>query len=196
MEQPLVIDADGLNAFASEPGLTSILISRSAATVLTPHPGEAARLLGMTSAEINRDRVSAARRLAESTGAVVLLKGAGSVISTPDGRLAINPTGGPELSAGGTGDVLTGMVAAFLAQGLDAFDAATLAAWIHGDAGDRLARRAGHSGLLASELADEVPRTCESLRGTSPELVEAAGRESEARRDERGFSFLLPFPGT
>ncbi len=196
VEQPLVIDADGLNAFASEPGLTSILISRSAATVLTPHPGEAARLLGMTSAEVNRDRVSAARRLAESTGAVVLLKGAGSVISTPDGRLAINPTGGPELSAGGTGDVLTGMVAAFLAQGLDAFDAAALAAWIHGDAGDRLARRAGHSGLLASELADEIPQTCESLRGTSAELVEAVGRESEARRDERGFSFLLPFPGT
>lgn len=217
VEQPLVIDADGLNAFAGESGLPSILKSRSAATVLTPHPGEAARLLGVSSAEINRDRVSAAHRMSDATGAVVLLKGAGTVISSPDGRVAINPTGGPALSAGGTGDVLTGMLAAFIGQGLCAFDAAVLAAWVHGDAGDRLARRTGNSGLLASELADEVPPTCESLRSTSltsrdvvdvvdvdvgvhpdpePNSSVRFSAGLEARRDERGFSFLLPFPGT
>jgi NAD(P)H-hydrate epimerase len=195
IEQPLIVDADGLNAFAGEPGLTSILKSRSAATVLTPHPGEAARLLGVTSPEINRDRVSAARKLAAATGSVVLLKGAGTVVSAPDGQLAINPTGGPELSAGGTGDVLTGLLAAFMAQGLPAWEAAVLAAWVHGDAGDRLSRRAGHSGLLASELADEVPMTCESLRSDWRASAEVADGELEARRDERGFSFLLPFPG-
>lgn len=195
VERPLVIDADGLNAFASEPGLTSILLSRSAATVLTPHPGEAARLLDTNSAAINQDRVSAARELSVATGAVVLLKGAGTVICAPDGRLAINATGGPGLSAGGTGDVLTGIVAALLAQGLSAYHAATLAAWIHGDAGDRLARRAGPSGLLASELADEIPHSCESLRGDARELGAASVGELEACRDERGFSFLLPFPG-
>lgn len=196
IERPLVIDADGLNAFAGEPGLTSILKARSAATVLTPHPGEAARLLGVTSAEINRDRVAAARRLAAASAAVVLLKGAGSVIAAADGRVAITPTGGPSLSAGGTGDVLTGMLAAFLAQGMEPWDAAALAAWVHGDAGDRLARRAGPSGLLASELADEVPHACESLRRGPQALCAASGSELEAHRDERGFSFLLPFPGT
>lgn len=197
VEQPLVIDADGLNAFAGESGLPSILKSRSAATVLTPHPGEAARLLGLTPAEINLDRVGAARKLAAATGAVVLLKGAGTVVSAPDGHVAINPTGGPELSAGGTGDVLTGVLAAFMAQGLGAFEAAVLAAWVHGDAGDRLARRTGPSGLLASELADEVAIACESLRSGSPASAEVAHGDSsdlEARRDERGLSFLLPFP--
>ena len=196
IEQPLVIDADGLNAFGGESGLSSILKARSAPTVLTPHPGEAARLLGVASGQINRDRVAAARQLAELTGSLVLLKGAASVIAGAEGRVAITPTGGPSLSAGGTGDVLTGMVAAFLAQGLDAWDAAVIAAWVHGDAGDRLARRAGHSGLLAGELADAVPLACESLRRDSQALCEGSGGESEARRDERGFSFLLPFPGT
>jgi NAD(P)H-hydrate epimerase len=88
------------------------------------------------------------------------------------------------------------MVAAFLAQGLEAWDAAAIAAWVHGDAGDRLARRAGHSGLLAGELADAVPLSCESLRRDSRALCEAPDVEAEARREERGFSFLLPFPGT
>ncbi len=196
VERPLVIDADGLNAFAGEPGLVSVLKARGAPTVLTPHPGEAARLLGVTSAEINQDRVASARKLAEITGAVVLLKGAGSVIAAPDGHVAINPTGGPALSAGGTGDVLTGIVAAYLAQGLEAWDAAALAAWIHGDAADRLARHAGQSGLLASELADEVPACCESLRhAVQEDRGRASAGELEARRDERGLSFLLPFPG-
>lgn len=192
VEQPLVIDADGLNAFAGEDGLIKILHGRSAQTVLTPHPGEAARLLGVTSAEINRDRVAAARQLADAANAVVLLKGACSVIASPEGHVAINPTGGPNLSAGGTGDVLAGMVAALLGQGLGPFDAAALAAWIHGGAADQLAEQMGESGLLASELADELPDCCEALR--LGRVSASDENDPEVGLHEREFSFLLPFP--
>lgn len=192
--RPLVIDADGLNAFAGETGLTKILAARDAATVLTPHPGEAARLLGTTNAEINRDRIAAARRLCEATGAVVLLKGACSVIAAPDGRVAINPTGGPNLSAGGTGDVLAGVVGAYIGQGLDAWNAATLAAWVHGAAADWLAKQMGPSGLLASQLADELPQCCESIRQDAQPAGAASDDPLEARQREREHSFLLPFP--
>ncbi len=187
VERPMVIDADGLNAFADEAGTLALLNARSEPTILTPHPGEAARLLGSTSAAVNGDRVGAARRLAERSGAVVVLKGAATVVADPEGRVAINPTGGPALGTGGTGDVLTGVVAGLFAQGLGAFEAATLGVFIHGDAADRIAARSGASGLLASELADEVPACCASLR--------ASGPGEEGLRDERGRSLLLRFPG-
>jgi hydroxyethylthiazole kinase-like uncharacterized protein yjeF len=184
-----VLDADGLNAFSTQRGLLKILAAREAPTVLTPHPGEAARLLGVSSSDINRDRIGAARKLCEATGSVVLLKGACSVIAAPDGRIAINPNGGPNLSSGGTGDVLAGMVGALLGQGLDAWNAATLAAWIHGATADGLSQQTGPSGMLASELADALPACCEEIRrGSDPDQPEALQRERE-------FSFLLPFPG-
>jgi hydroxyethylthiazole kinase-like uncharacterized protein yjeF len=189
IERPLVLDADGLNAFSTQRGLLKILAAREAPTVLTPHPGEAARLLGVSSSDINRDRIGAARKLCEATGSVVLLKGACSVIAAPDGRIAINPNGGPNLSSGGTGDVLAGMVGALLGQGLDAWNAATLAAWIHGATADSLSQQIGPSGMLASELADALPACCEEIRrGSDPDQPEAPQRERE-------FSFLLPFPG-
>jgi NAD(P)H-hydrate epimerase len=183
LDAPLVLDADGLFAFAEEPG---ILKSRAAVTVLTPHPGEAARLLGMQSADVNRDRVSAARTLAAATGAVVLLKGAGSVTASPDGRVVVNATGGPSLAAGGTGDVLAGMVGTYLAQGLAAVDAAALAAYVHGAAADRLGRGAG--GLLASELADSLPAAAAELR--------AAAASDRALAAEVGVGLALPLPGS
>ncbi len=160
--RPLVLDADALFPFAK--AALAALKARKAATILTPHPGEAARVLGVTAAEINRDRVGAARRIAAEAGSVVILKGAATVIAAPDGRTALNPTGGPALGTGGTGDVLTGVVVGLLAQGLPAFEAAALAAWLHGFAGDRVAARRGHSGLLASEVAADLPEACESLR--------------------------------
>ncbi|MDJ0865592.1 MAG: NAD(P)H-hydrate dehydratase [Myxococcota bacterium] len=159
--RPLVLDADGLFPFAQDPGA---LKGRRAATILTPHPGEAARLLGTTAGRINADRVGAAQRLAETTGGVVLLKGAASVIADRDGRIAINPTGGPGLGTGGTGDVLTGVVAGLLGQGAPAFEAAALGAWLHGFASDRLAARCGTAGVLAGELAAELPAALEALR--------------------------------
>jgi hydroxyethylthiazole kinase-like uncharacterized protein yjeF len=164
LDRPLALDADGLNALAGEPGL---LARRSAPTVLTPHPGEAARLLGSRAADLNRDRIGAARALAETSGAVVILKGAASVIAGPEGRIAVNPTGGPALASGGTGDVLLGMVTGLLAQGLPAFDSAVLAAFVHGFAADRIARRTGPAGLLAGDLAREISLSAGTLRHSS-----------------------------
>ncbi len=165
LEKPLAVDADGLFAFADDPGL---LRARGAATVLTPHPGEAGRLLGLSAQQVNADRPAAARRLAAESGAVVLLKGAASAIADPEGRLILNPTGGPELGTGGTGDVLLGMVTGLLAQGLAPFEAAALAAYVHGMAGDRLSLRGGRSGLLAGEVAGEVRHAVEALRELPP----------------------------
>jgi NAD(P)H-hydrate epimerase len=173
LERPLALDADGLNALAETPRL---LTRRSAPTVLTPHPGEAGRLLGATAAEVNRDRLGAARRLAQETGAVVLLKGAATVCAAPDGRAVVNPSGGPALASGGTGDVLLGIVSGLLAQGLAAFEAAALAAFVHGEAADRIAARCGASGLLAGDLADELPAASQALREAA-----AGGASLQAR---------------
>ena len=180
IEKPLAIDADGLFALAAEPGL---LAAREAPTVLTPHPGEAATLLGTSAAEINRDRMAAAAQLAQVTRCVVLLKGAATVTATPDGRAIVNPTGGPALGSGGTGDVLVGMVTGLLAQGVEAGVAAALAAFVHGAAADRIAAREGDSGLLAEDLARELPSTSEALR--------AAARDAPAPADER---LVVGFP--
>ncbi len=173
IRKPLALDADGLNALAGE---LELLRARSAPTVLTPHPGEAARLLGVSAADINRDRPGAARRLAEASGAVVLLKGAASISAGPDGRILVNPTGGPALASGGTGDVLLGMVTGLLAQGLAAFEAAALAAFVHGEAADRIAARSGASGLLAGDLARELPEAAQALRGAAARGPDLGGR--------------------
>ena len=162
LEHPLALDADAVFAFRDDPEL---LTARRAATVLTPHPGEAAELLGCSASDVNRDRPAAARRLAERSGATVLLKGAATVTASPDGRVVVNPTGGPVLATGGTGDVLLGLVAGLLAQGATAADAAALGAYVHGAAADALAHARGATGLLAGELADAVPAALASLRG-------------------------------
>jgi NAD(P)H-hydrate epimerase len=183
LEIPLVVDADGLYPFAREP---DGLRERQAPTVLTPHPGEAATLLGIEASEVNRDRPAAARELAKRLGSIVALKGAATVIAAPDGRIAINPTGGPALAAGGTGDVLLGMVTGLVAQGLDAFEATALAVFIHGAAADRLAKRAGSSGHLAGEIASEVPAATADLR---------ADLNAAARGDFRvGLAVSFPEP--
>lgn len=191
-QQPLVLDADGLNALASEPGL---LKAREAASILTPHPGEAARFVGLAAADVNRDRVGVARSIAERTRAVVALKGAATVIAAPDGRVAVNPTGGAALGTGGTGDVLCGVTAGLVAQGLPAFEATVLAAYLHGLAGDRWQALQGDAGLRASELADGIPEAWHALResdGSSDGGAQRAG--GGAGRKPRCGGFLLPFP--
>jgi NAD(P)H-hydrate epimerase len=170
IERPLVLDADGLLAFTDA---AALLTARAAPTVLTPHPGEAAALLGRSPAEINRDRLAAARTLAEETGAVVVLKGAATVTAEPGGRCVVNASGGPSLATGGTGDVLTGVIGGFLAQGASPFDAGALGAFLHGWAADRLAERLGTSGVLAGDLAEEIPGALRSLRES---LEETGGR--------------------
>jgi NAD(P)H-hydrate epimerase len=152
---PLVLDADGLNAIAERP---DVLLERSGeAAVLTPHPGEMARLTGKTVAAIEADRIGAAREFARRYQVVLLLKGARTVIALPDGRVRINGSGNPGLASGGMGDVLTGMIGAFLAQGLPPGDAAILGAYLHGRAADRLLERLGDAGMIASDLLREVP---------------------------------------
>ncbi|TPG49979.1 NAD(P)H-hydrate dehydratase [Rhodanobacter glycinis] len=143
--KPLVLDADGLNLLAREQRRFS------APTILTPHPGEAARLLGVSTAEVEHDRFAAVRELSSRYGAVAVLKGAGSLIADPDGRLDVCPWGNPGMASGGMGDLLTGVVAALLAQGCSAWQAACLGVGLHARAGDRAAQL-GERGLLASDL--------------------------------------------
>lgn len=157
---PLVCDADALNAFAGEPAA----FTRRAPTVLTPHPGEAARLLSIQSEDVQADRLDAATRLARKSRSVVVLKGAGTLTATPAGRVSVNPTGTPLLSTAGSGDVLAGALGALLASGLAPEDAAIGAVYLHGAAAERLALRLGDAGLLAGELADALPEARLALR--------------------------------
>jgi NAD(P)H-hydrate epimerase len=153
---PIVLDADGLNAFA---GRAADLATHRTELVLTPHAGEFARLSGGTAREVEGDRVGHVRRLAAQTGATVLLKGTRTLIGTPDGHVRVNTTGGPFLATGGTGDVLTGAIAGLLARGLAPIDAASAAAFVHGRAGALAAARAGEgttAGDVLERLADAV----------------------------------------
>jgi ADP-dependent NAD(P)H-hydrate dehydratase / NAD(P)H-hydrate epimerase len=158
--KPLVLDADGLNALAFSDALKqSVGARRNAPTILTPHPAEAARLLGCDTAAVQADRLHAACELARRFNAHVVLKGAGSICAFPDGRWSINATGNPGLASGGSGDVLAGMIGALLCQGLAAHEALQLAVCVHGAAADALvARGVGPVGLTASELLPEVRR--------------------------------------
>jgi len=152
---PLVLDADALNVIAADAALRAAVRGRSAPTLATPHPAEAARLLGIDTAGVSSDRLAAALEIARDLGAFTVLKGAGSVLASPDGRFDINATGGPALASGGSGDVLSGMLGALLAQGLAPHDALRYAVCLHGAAADRLvAEGVGPVGLVASELPD------------------------------------------
>lgn len=159
---PLVADADALNALAED---ASPLRDARGPVVITPHPGELARLMGSSVGEIQRDRVAAARSAAASFGAVTVLKGARTVVAAPDGRAGIIPSGNGAMATGGMGDVLTGVVAALLAQHLPPWEAAACAAYLHGLAGDLAAP--GELGLLAHEVADAVPRALAAVRAGS-----------------------------
>ncbi|ORJ63043.1 NAD(P)H-hydrate dehydratase [Geothermobacter hydrogeniphilus] len=160
---PMVLDADALNVLADA---TETLRRRDAEPlVVTPHPGEMARLLGTTVAEVEADRPSAARDFARLRDVVVVLKGAPTLIASPAGELAVNSSGNPLLATAGSGDVLTGLIGGLLAQGLDSFAAARLGVYLHGAAADRLRCRIGDAGMLAGELAAEIPPTRQALKG-------------------------------
>ncbi|MBI2890790.1 MAG: NAD(P)H-hydrate dehydratase [Nitrospirae bacterium] len=166
IEAPCVIDADGLNAIARRLDLVK---SRKGETVLTPHPGEMSRLLGRPVAEVQGDRVGTARALASESGAVSVLKGARTVVVAPQGRSFFNPTGNPGMATGGTGDVLTGMIGALLAQGLNAVDAARAGVYLHGLAGDTVVVACGQTALIASDMIDVLPEVFLALeRGFPP----------------------------
>ena len=146
-----VLDADGLNA-AADLLQAGKMLHPKGELIVTPHPGEMARLTGLSAAAIHADREGTALRFARAWNAVVVLKGAQTVIAAPDGRCAVNPTGNPGLSRGGSGDVLAGMTSALLACGLPAFEAAVCAVYLHGVAADRAAAVHGEAGMLPHDL--------------------------------------------
>ena len=153
-EAALVLDADALNILALRPDLCTLIPARKAATVLTPHPGEAARLLACEIKEVQADRIAAIQQLTQKCACSVVLKGADSLCATRDGRLFVNQTGNPGMSSAGMGDVLTGMIAAFIAQGMSADAALLLAVHLHGTAGDALAEQQATIGMTATEVTE------------------------------------------
>ena len=153
-EMPLVLDADALNAFADEP---AALVGREGRDVIiTPHPGEMARLVGCTVDDVQADRLGIARDFASAHRVYVVLKGYRTLIATPDGKIFVNPTGSPGMATGGTGDVLAGMLAAWLAQLLDAEAACRLAVYLHGAAGELADADEGEVSMTAGDLADHI----------------------------------------
>jgi len=151
--RPIVIDADGLNALAA---VSLRGLPRAAATLLTPHPGEMGRLLGLSTKDVQARRVDSARRLAEATRSVVILKGQRSLVAAPGGQSAVNPTGNPGMATGGTGDVLSGIAGALLARHGDAWLAGCASVYVHGRAGDLAARERGQDALIAGDLNEAL----------------------------------------
>jgi NAD(P)H-hydrate epimerase len=162
---PMVIDADGLNALApgAGEGARGEALRRETATVLTPHPGEMARLVGRRTVEVQRERPETAAFLAKETGAIVVLKGERTLVAEPSGRAAVAATGNPGMATGGTGDVLAGVVGALLARH-GALLSATAAVVVHGRAGDLAARERGEEGLTAGDVVAALPAAIESVR--------------------------------
>lgn len=155
-EIPVIMDADALNLISREPDLLSLRKGKGT-LILTPHPGEMARLCGCSPAEVQEDRLKLAITKAMEWGAIVVLKGAGTIVASPDGRVFINTTGNAGLGAGGTGDVLTGSILSWVAQGVPPLGAACLGVYLHGRAADLLKDQYGLSGFTASEVADTLP---------------------------------------
>jgi hydroxyethylthiazole kinase-like uncharacterized protein yjeF len=169
-DQALLLDADALNLLAADPALREQVSARSAATVLTPHPGEAGRLLGLSSEEVQSDRLGSVLRLSESFRAVAVLKGAGTLVKAPEGEAWLNTSGNPGMAAPGMGDVLAGIIAALIAQGMAAEAAAIAGVWLHGAAADLAVEEGlGPRGLTASELLPRARR----LLNASHELHES-----------------------
>ena len=157
---PAVLDADALFAVC---GYLRLLKKAQTPLVITPHPGEMAKLLGVNVADVQSNRVTVAEGFARQTNVVVVLKGAGTVVATPEGRVFVNNSGNPGMATGGTGDVLAGMIAALLAQGIVPAAAAACAVWLHGTAGDIAVTRNGVAGLLVGDIVEAVPAALKSI---------------------------------
>lgn len=161
-ENPIIIDADGLNNLSRDP---SILQERAGETIITPHPGEMARLIGISTKEVQQDRIGLAERFASRYKVIVVLKGFRTIIATPWGETWINPTGNPGMATAGSGDVLAGIIAGLIAQGLKAFEAAICGTFIHGASGDRAAENLGQWGMTATDIIRFIPHTIKDIGG-------------------------------
>ena len=165
---PLLLDADALNLIASHLHLASIVISRNAETVITPHAGEAARLLDVSSEHVQQNRTESALKLAQNLNATCVLKGAGSICAHYAGSWFMNTTGNVGLASGGTGDVLSGIIGSLMAQGLTGLDATKLGVYVHGAAADALVKKGiGPVGMTASEVALEVRNVLNTLNAVT-----------------------------
>lgn len=151
---PMVLDADALNCIADDP---SILKKKTSPAILTPHPGEMARLADCATSQVQNDRIGSARAFADRHDSILVLKGAQTIVALPDGMVFICPTGNPGMATGGSGDVLTGMIGGFLAQGFAPEDAAVCGVYLHGLCGDILAKKTGSFGFLASDIMNTIP---------------------------------------
>jgi hydroxyethylthiazole kinase-like uncharacterized protein yjeF len=158
---PLIIDADGITALASA---SEVLKKCNSTVILTPHPGEMARLTGLTTEKVQEDRIGVAKHFASAYGCIVVLKGSKTVIATPEQEIFINPTGNPGMASGGTGDVLTGMIGGLIAQGLVPLEAVKWGVFLHGLAGDRAARAVGEVPLIASDIISQIPDALSEVR--------------------------------
>ena len=157
--KPLVIDADGLNALA---GHLDCLHQKDTIKILTPHPGEMARLTNLSKDTIENKRLSVTKEFARRFQVILLLKGNRSVVASPEGKVYVNTTGNPGMATAGSGDVLTGMIAAFLAQGLEGFEAAKLGCYLHGKAGDLAAKQKTAVSMIATDMIENIPK---AIRG-------------------------------
>jgi NAD(P)H-hydrate epimerase len=179
-EVAMVLDADGLNAHA---GRLTDLRGRDHPTVLTPHAGELSRLLELTSSQIERERLRHVRLAAGEAGAIVLLKGDDTLIADASGRVAVSPGGTPALATAGTGDVLTGVIAALLAQGVEPLAAASAGVWLHAEAGREAARRVGAvEGVIATDVIAALP----AARASAAGAMAGAGGAGQAPGTEPG----------
>ena len=154
MNLPIILDADGLTALATQP---KIFPTTNRSLVLTPHPGEMARIIRSTPKEVQEDRIGISRNFAQSHHVHLVLKGYRSLIATPKGEVFINPTGNPGMASGGTGDVLTGMIGGFICQGFDILPSLQMAVYLHGLAGDQMARELGEKSLIATDIIERIP---------------------------------------
>jgi NAD(P)H-hydrate epimerase len=160
LQRPMVVDADALSALA---GHLDLLRHAAGPRVLTPHPGEMARMLGTTIEAVQADRIEVTRTFAREHGVAIALKGAHTVIGGPDGHVTINPTGNPGMAKGGSGDVLTGIVGALLAREIEPAAALRAGCYLHGLAGDVAARERGEYAMLASDIIESLPAALRAL---------------------------------
>ena len=158
--KPLVIDADGLNLLADDSKLIEMLPKDC---VLTPHPGEFSRLTGLSATEIASDRIKHSRTWAVKRGVTLVLKGSPSIIAMPDGNVIINSTGNAGMASGGSGDVLTGIIASLIAQGLNTGRASWVGCWLHGAAGDMATEELGQHGMIAGDIINFLPAVIKEI---------------------------------
>jgi NAD(P)H-hydrate epimerase len=165
---PIVIDADALNALAGHlemlKNYPTIQLSNYPTKVITPHPGEMARLIGKKAKEVQENRIKMASDFAKRYKVIVVLKGAKTVVSDPEGNIYINPTGNPGMASAGVGDVLTGMIGSFLAQRKEPLEAAKMGVYLHGLAGDLAAQEKGEEPLIASDILEKLPQAFRKLK--------------------------------